>query len=400
MKQGDKFLNIVMFLLAAAVLIYFGHAAVGYLSAPLTTVTALEYEANAGVTLTGYVVRNESILTSDETFVVPTLPEGAHVGYGQAVANIYGSADALQQEAELAVLEEQLRQLDHALDPALSLRTLNHDIAGLLTEFSVRSALRQGETTDLSTELKGLVIRRGTDEAGMARLQEQQAALEQQYAALTAQTGAQQQLITAEPGYFSGKTDGYEAVLTPESAAAMTLADYDALEQAAQPVPAGAYGRLIRDDRWYYVAAAESAAVEALSVGDTIRLAFARDTGVRPEMTVERVTSGGDGRTLLLLSCDRHMPQITLLRKQTCDLIFSSYSGLRVPKKALHIDKNGQSGVYVLEGAIARWKPVELLYETSDNYVAKLDTSSTNNLWPGDEIILGNHLHDGKVVYP
>jgi len=400
MKQGDKFLNIVMFLLAAAVLIYFGHAAVGYLSAPLTTVTALAYEANAGVTLTGYVIRDEVPLTSREDVVVPALSEGSHVGRGQTIANVYGSADAQQREAGIAVLEEQLRQLDYATDPALSPRTINRDIAGLLTEFSVRNALRQRETADLSTELKGLVIRRETGEADMIRLQEAQAALAQQRSSLATQSEVRQCLAAAEPGYFSGKTDGYESVLTPESAAALTLADYDALEHAAQPVPADAYGRLIRSDRWYYLTAVESASAEALSTGETITLAFARDIGVRPEMTVERIDPGDDGRALLLLSCDRHMPQIALLRKQTCDLIFTSYSGLRVPKKALHVNKEGQSGVYILEGAIARWKPVDLLYETSDNYIARLDTSSTDNLWPGDEIILGNHLHDGKVVYP
>ena len=56
--------------------------------------------------------------------------------------------------------------------------------------------------------------------------------------------------------------------------------------------------------------------------------------------------------------------------------------------------------MYVLEGAVARFKPVELVYEMSETYViVALDTSSTKNLWPGDEILLGDGLYDGKVVY-
>ena len=34
-----------------------------------------------------------------------------------------------------------------------------------------------------------------------------------------------------------------------------------------------------------------------------------------------------------------------------------------------------------------------------ESYVAALDKSSTNNLWPGDEIIVGaKDLYNGKVV--
>lgn len=47
MKQGDKFLKITMILIAAAVFSYFGYALYGYFSSPLSTVTALEYEADA-----------------------------------------------------------------------------------------------------------------------------------------------------------------------------------------------------------------------------------------------------------------------------------------------------------------------------------------------------------------
>lgn len=46
-----------------------------------------------------------------------------------------------------------------------------------------------------------------------------------------------------------------------------------------------------------------------------------------------------------------------------------------------------------------QWKPVEILYEYGDGYVVELDKSSTNNLWPGDEIILtSENITDGKVM--
>ena len=116
-------------------------------------------------------------------------------------------------------------------------------------------------------------------------------------------------------------------------------------------------------------------------------------------MRIERIGEAEDGMRLLVLSGSRFVRSVTLLRRQTCDLIFRSYSGLRVPKEAVRTDEAGATGVYVLEGAVARWKQIEVCYETTENYVATLDVSSTDNLWPGDEILLGDGLYDGKVVY-
>ena len=52
----------------------------------------------------------------------------------------------------------------------------------------------------------------------------------------------------------------------------------------------------------------------------------------------------------------------------------------------------------MLEGVRARWKPVKILCEYTDGYVVELDKSSTENLWPEDEIILiSDDIYDGKV---
>ena len=89
---------------------------------------------------------------------------------------------------------------------------------------------------------------------------------------------------------------------------------------------------------------------------------------------------------------------MTLLRQQSAEIVFTSYSGLRVPKSAVRVE-NGQTGVYILEGTLAKWKPITILHDTGESYVAALDTSSTDNLWPGDELIINaKNLYDGKVV--
>ena len=43
---------------------------------------------------------------------------------------------------------------------------------------------------------------------------------------------------------------------------------------------------------------------------------------------------------------------------------------------------------------------MELLQRGEEGCIAALDRSDTANLWPGDAILTGNDLYDGKVVYP
>ena len=109
----------------------------------------------------------------------------------------------------------------------------------------------------------------------------------------------------------------------------------------------------------------------------------------------------GDETEAMKLSGDLHAltgQNVTLLRQQSAEIVFTSYSGLRVPKSAVRVE-NGQTGVYILEGTLAKWKPITILHDTGESYVVTLDTSSTNNLWPGDELIINaKNLYDGKVV--
>lgn len=401
MKQGDKFIRLIMILLAAAVLSYFGYAAYDYLSEPIATVTALEYEASVGVTATGYVVREETQLTSSHPITVPTLTEGARIGKDQTVAVAYSSTDAQLRQTEISNLQQQIAQLTYACKDSSNPASLDGEISDLLTTYSIRTVQRQtAPHDDLSTQVKGTLLRSGADADSLTALKNELTTLNEQLAALTSESSSgTAELTAATPGYFSGSADGYETVLSPAVLETMTLSGFQQLSGAAQPVSDQVYGKLIASDIWYFVTAIDDTQLTDLEEGDRIYLTFARDSYLSIRMTITRIGPLEDGQRILVLSGNNYIQNVTLLREQTCQLTFRTYEGLRVPKRAIHVDsETGQAGVYVLEGAVARWKPVSILYAASENYVVQLDESSTGNLWPGDEILLGSNLYDGKVV--
>lgn len=385
MKQGKRFLRLLPLLVALVCLFRFGGAAViGRLELP-QRVAALYTERKICTDVTGVVVRDEILLTSCHTETVPLLPEGEKVACGQTVAMGVSDLRSGARLREQITAECRMQQLRLASEREP--RTQSGEIRSLLVTLAA-DPLR-GDTERLKTLILGC-------SAEPVRLQEELRALTAVWESSAMQT-AGTPLTAEEPGWFSNCTDGYEAVLTPEW---LRNADCEEPFPQPQPVDKAVYGKLIRSETWYFAADLPHAQLHGLKTGDTVTAEFGSSLVGTVVMRVERLQYSGSGTCRLILSCDRKLAQVTALRQQTCTLILHTYSGLLVPRAAVCHNQNGQAGVYVLEGALARWKPVEILYTEESACVVKLDRTDTDNLWPEDEILLGNNLYDGKVVYP
>lgn len=401
MKQGKIYNRIIFGAVFLVIICYMGYAVFSAVRQPLTTVRAIEYEAGEGYQTSGYVVRSETVLTSPYDITVLERKEGEKVGAGQVVATGYQSADAQARQAEIESLTAQLQQLEYAssLDAGLSdTAALDQKIVSKLTDYAQYLNRRDlSSVSDLSAELKGLILRRSTDVSDLSSIQAQADALEAQLEQLQTVSGSDTTRIAApSPGYFSGTVDGYESILTPDRLSSISVAELDALEPA--DVADNACGRLIDNATWYFVTTVPTAYLEDVNVGDSVSVSFSHDFYSTLTMTIDRLGDDEGGRSIVVLRSTEYIQNVTLLREQSADIVFHTYSGLRVPKDALRMVDNTE-GVYVLVSAEARWKPVTILYDNGESYVVELDKSSTSNLWPGDEIIVNaKNLYDGKVV--
>lgn len=402
MKQGKIYNRIILGAILAVIVIYMGYAVFTALREPLTTTRAIEFEAGEGCQVTGWVVRSEEVLLSPYDITVLDRREGEKVGAGQTVATGYETAGAQERQAEIEEITAQLQQLRSAADyegSAADLNSLDRDITASLTDCA-RYVARKDLTSasDLSQELKGLILRRTTGQDNLGDIEAQISQLESQLSTLQSASGADTASIVAgKAGYFSGTVDGYESILTPDRLSSISVAELESL--TPYQVPANACGRLIDSNTWYFVAAVPSDRLEDVLVGDQVQVSFAHDLYDTLTMTVERIGDEENGERILVLRSSEYIQEVTLLREQSADVVFRVYSGLRVPKDALRVNDEGQDGVYVLESAEARWKPVTILYDNGESYVVELDKSKVSNLWPGDEIIVNaKNLYDGKVV--
>lgn len=401
MKQGKSYFTVIVWILLAAIAAYFIYNVASSLYAPLMTATVTQYEAGAGYYASGFVVREEQVLRSSYETTVLSCEEGTHVAANDVVATGYRSEDARTRQTRIDELTGQIEQLQYAWSAAASVydqAALDASIANSLAQLSRYLARRDmNSVTDLAPELKGLVLRRTGGASDADTLQTRIQSLQAELDTLQAQSaGDTSSILAGSAGSFSAVVDGYETVLTPERLTQLTVAQFEALEP--DEPDSRAIGRLITSSQWYYACVVPAAELAEVSQGDGATLRFARDYYQPVSMKVFYVGGNEAGSRLLVLSSDEALQNVTLLRQQSAEIVFASYSGLRVPKSAVRVE-NGQTGVYILEGTLAKWKPITILHDTGESYVVELDTSSTGNLWPGDELIINaKNLYDGKVV--
>ena len=402
MKQGRRYTTLILWIFLAAIVAYLGYHVSTLLRDPYTTTTAIEYEAGAGYYATGFVVRDETPIASDYDITTVTAAEGARVAANEVLATGYLTADAQARQTRIAQLHAQIEQLGYAGQYTTSVAdqaALDTAIGEALTQMAKFLERRDmNSIQDGAAELKGMILRRESSDADAELITRQLENAQQELTIL--QSAAEQdtaEITAPKAGYFSAVVDGYETVLTPERLDTLTVREYDELQP--EDVTGNWAGKLISGDRWYFVTSIPAGELAGVEAGDRVRVTFARDFYSEITMTVTRVGQNEAGFRILVLSSREFMQSVTLLREQTADVVFIQYTGLRVPKDAVYVDESGQPGVYILESARARWKSITILHDNGESYVVELDKTKTENLWPGDEILVGaKNLYDGKVV--
>lgn len=418
MKQGKSVITFVMVAIAAALCVYFGYHVFNTFNDPYQTTTAYQYTVNDSVKADGLLVRRELVLTGSGGIVDVTRGEGEKVGVGQTVAMVYRDSQAQADQAELDGLALEIELLEHAVTGSTSVESaarLDEDI--LQSMVALRSSAALNDYSNLEEQVKDAksnVLKRGYtygDGASAAELSARLKELKSQYTALQQKTASATKRITAsKAGTFSTLVDGYESSLTPEEALKLTPST---LRQTMNTNgTAEGIGKLITSDRWYFSAVLPAETTERLKVGAEITLRFTGDFTQDVLMEVEAISAAEGDEVVMVFSSDRYLSQTTLLRQQTAELIFESWSGLRVPKGAVHMVKStyedeetgtvtetSQLGVYVLVAGRAEFKPLEMVTEGSDYYVVKATSTGSKALRAGDEIIIeAVGLYDGQLL--
>ena len=418
MKNSSFATKCLLLAVTLGVLAYFGIQGLQYFSDPLTTTLAYNYQVEEGMDLSGYVVRQEQVLADEPSGLLRLRrSEGEKVSAGGTVAVVYADQASLDRQQEIEELTGRIEQLQFAQEASVgsevSLKLDAQIMRSLLNYRAELAAGRLDSAEEHETQLRSLVLKRDYTYSDTEDLSGQIAQLQGQLKELKAQAASSVRAVRAPvSGVYSAVVDGYETVLTPEQLADMTPSQLTSVQ--AEEANASRTGKLILGDSWYYAVTMSAQQAEALrDKGGTMALRFAK--GVEKDQTVTLYAVGPEeqGRMVVTFRGEYNMAQVTLLRRQSAQLIWRTVSGIRVPNEALRaantkVDQAGNRttvegvGVYCVVGMEARFKPVEVLY-SGDGFVLVRSTVASDQeslrLRHGDEIIISaKDLYDGKVV--
>lgn len=421
MKQGKSLITFTILIFAAVIALYLGYYIYSALNEPYQTAQVYSYTAHDSVTAEGLVVREALVLPAQSGILELTRAEGEKVGKGQQIALVYRDSQAQASQAQIEELELDIELLEEAISQSGNLESaarLDEDI--IQSMVALRASYALGDCARLREQVLGVkssVLKRGYtygDGLTSADLSARLRQLRDELAVLTRQSARATTRVSAPtPGVFSSLVDGYETRLTPETVDQLTPSTLQELINSPAGEDSESMGKLITSDTWYFAANLPETAARRLEEGDTASLRFSGDLNRTVEMTVDRIGATEGGKTLVVFSSNRYLTLTTLLRHQTAELVFESWSGLRIPKQALRLVESAQdadrsddsasavtkTGVYALVNGRTEFREVDILYEGSDYYVTRPLGSGRKILRAGDAVITqGTGLTDGLLL--
>ncbi|MCC8079057.1 MAG: hypothetical protein LIO57_03200 [Oscillospiraceae bacterium] len=399
MKRTDRFTIITSLIIFLAFLCYAGYALYGSITDATVTAEAVAATVEIGGQATGIIVRDETVLTSDGTYIDVTAADGERVGVGQQLATAMSSQTGLERANRIHELELEIERVSAALSELDSAEELTaRDDSVNAAVLGLTSAVARGELTELeslSLALSSLVFASSGETVTQSDLD----ALETELAGLRSSSSADTVTLAADSsGLFTSVVDGWEHI-TPDDLTGLTPSGLQELIDSGNDVAEGAYGKLVKGIYWYFAAAMSSADAANLTAGEYAALDFGRYYGDTVYAEVVSISAGEDGEVTVVFRCNTALAETLALREVSAEVVFDTYSGIRVPTEAIRADEeNDSTYVYVITAMQVERKDIEILY-AGDGYCIVERGTDSNSLREGNTIIVsGKDIYEGKVM--
>lgn len=336
MKKTDILIKVMTGLVLCAMIAYLSVYLVRRMVNPVQTALTVTATMSDSSTMSGLVLRDELVIQSDEQYIDVIVSDGEKVSAGQTVAVAYSSETALARATDLETLSEEIRQVEGALADTESVSTAvnrEESVYSAITDLSrvVRSDELAGVDSQQSA-LADLIFRTEESTATEDYLAQLKAAYEELSATAA---GDITEITVGQSGSFSTVVDGYEGVNLQY---AMTLSPSTLREVIAanRVVEEEAIGKLITSYDWYYAAIMNAEDAENLVAGRTVKLSFGRYYGDNITADVVYVGRAEGREQLVIFSLHRGFADMLAVRSVSAEVIYSDYTGLRVPLKGLY----------------------------------------------------------------
>jgi putative membrane fusion protein len=411
--------TVLLFLIITFFMLTLGSQLMTRFSVELETEAALFYEGSDSILFQAVYFRDErhveeelfaQIMRSGNGVISYTNRCGAKLSINSVIAVVYPNEEEKLMRRQITELQQQIEILIEA--ETFAGGGNSHDsaqvdaFAGQLEDVHARmlrsiAARNYERATAYSNQYLGLQTKinllRGTVSQSdiAARINEFRRQISSLEGRLTAHP---RELRVQDAGYFVSNADGHENSLTFAGALSITRAEIENV--IANPVLAVAdnvAGKMIDCYRWRMAAILPNSRTHGIARGQMTELrigAFPRAVSAE----VVRVADLGDGYSVFVFESEILNEEFVRQRVASVRLMLGRYSGIRLPQSAVVFNDDGERGVFVRNGAVLRFRRVNLI-RSDDDFVIVESSDDEGFLRLFDDVVVGGtNLYDGKIV--
>ena len=358
--------------------------------------------------LNGIIIRDEVVMKSDTPGVLESkVKENEMVKKNKVVASVYKGEIDDETQHKLAEINRRINEISTQLATDTHLSNdayrLEESITSKVNDIIMASNARDAEkVASLRDNLTALALKRVSassqaEASGiLAELKAEKQQLESTFNA------SKTDILSPAQGIYSTNIDGYEQLLSTAKAQSMTVADYQ-IARKSKPTEdeikaSGAVCKVIDNYKWSLAALVNDNTASELESGKRVYIRFPHDN-VDLAATVEYISPESSNKYVIVLSSTENSSFVLNNRFVEFDLICEKYTGIKIPVKALTVNGDGATGVYVMENSAMRFKKAEVLFKDSKSAIVYMDNTRTDYLFLYDNVITyAKEYAEGKKI--
>lgn len=398
---NSKALRVILCIVAV---VFFGNQIYSFAYKPITTVTAEYQTVTQGFNINGIVIREEKVINSNKAGALHfVLANGERVAKHGTIANIYSNADASVIVNRIEQLNFRIKDIEEmqsyndveAADIKLANNKVNNSLNTMLRGIAAGDfSSFEADSSELLTNISRRQMITGEQTDFSARLDDLKAERDSLSASLPQPVG---NITTDRSGYFVSNVDGYENVLSCDNIESITPEYIDTLK--AETVEKTAVGKIVSGYTWYIAAKVDISESVKYKTGDELTLKTTIKSTPELKVVLEKInTSNSENSAVMIFSCQQMNSELAVMRKGSFTIINSTYSGLKIPTKALRV-QDGKTGVFVRSGMMVKFVGVNVIHRTDEYIICEQEVSNDSVLRLYDDVVVkGKRLYDGKII--
>ena len=394
----------IKIILCMILIVFIGHQIYSSTYKPITTVSAEYYTATKGFQINGIIIRDEEIISNNTSGALHfVLANGERVAKDGIIANIYSNADASVTVNRIEQLQSRIEDIEEmqayndveAADISLINNKVNNSLNTMLRGVAAGDfSAFENDSSELLTNMIRRQMVTGEQTDFSAHLNNLKSELDSLNASLAMPVGS---IKTNRSGYFVSSVDGYENVLSCDDIEDVTTEYLENLKPKS--VDGNAVGKIVSGYTWYIASKVDISESLKYKIGDKLTLKTTIKSTPELNVTLEKInTSKNDKTAVMIFACDQMNSELASMRNGSFTIINDTYSGLKIPAKALRV-QDKKTGVFVRSGMTIKFVEVNVIYRTDEYIICEKQVSKDTVLRLYDDVVVkGKNLYDGKII--